>query len=334
MNSNFQKAVNDKVVGLGNNLTLKEQIEYSNIDDVIENVKKVKKDKLSPYYIETLPVDFVNTLLTGKKFKTSRYWTCEIIKIWRKAPMDLIVQVKSDKKKAPWEMYFKTIMKDCSFMDVEKNIKDKYFRRLNSDNIDNYITLLNSKKEFYSNKFNNITRNANLVINREVSKHPNEMVVSREAIRQSIRAIQKDSKVMADAWNSTLNNKEQQTLINWLSKNIYSMRLYVVQGSSWDKAISELYPEDVYGNPRRTIPSEKSKDSINGYISVNANAEDAPYDILKKITHKQNNEDVIKYYGKNTYRINNYLLVLYLLNNYNKNGFKLGKTKLNKDITL
>ena len=139
---------------------------------------------------------------------------------------------------------------------------------------------------------------------------------------------------MADAWNSTLSKEEQKTLINWLSKNSYSMRLYVVEGSSWDKAISELYPEEIYGKPRRTIPSEKSKDSINGYISVNNIDGNVPYDILKKITHKQNDEDVIKYYGKNTYRINNYLLVLYLLNNYNKNGFKLGKTNLYKDITL
>jgi hypothetical protein len=112
------------------------------------------------------------------------------------------------------------------------------------------------------------------------------------------------------------------------------MRLYVVKDSRWDKAISELYPESIYGKHRQTIPSELSKDSINGYISVNT-LDNIPYDILKKVTHKEKDEDVVKQNkGSSKFRINNYLLVLYLLNNYNKNGFKLGITNLNKGITL
>jgi len=333
MQTNFQNAVNNKVVGLGNNLTQTQQLEYKNIDEVINRLKEVKKLHLAPYYIELLPLDYVKSILVGKIFKNKAYWTCQINSVWRKG-YDLIIKVTSSKKSEPWEMYFKTIMKDCKFQNIAQNIRDKYLVRVNANNIDNYIAELENKKRQYDTKYRQTISNANRVINQEVSKHPNEMVVSREAIRQSIRSIQKDSKVIADAWNSTLTQAEQNTLINWLSKNIYSMRLYVVQGSSWDKAISELYPEEIYGKPRRTISSEKSKDSINGYISVNSIDGNVPYDILKKITHKQNNEDVIKYYGKNTYRINNYLLVLYLLNNYNKNGFKLGKTNLYKDITL
>ena len=334
-NNNFQKAVDTKVVGLGNSLTPIQKLEYDNIDEVIANVEKVKKEQLYPYYIETLPIEFVQKLLVGKKFKNERYWTCEIIKVWRKKPMDLVLQVKSNKKNIPWEMYFKTVMRDCSFMNMETNICEKYFQRITVQNVDEYLTNLTNKKNEYNKKFENLTRNANLVINREVSKHSNEMVVSREAIRKAIRSIQKDSKEIANAFNSTLTQAEQETLIEWLAKNIYSMRLYVVKGSSWDKAISELYPEDLYGKHRQTIPSELSKDSINGYVSVNSIDGNVPYEILKKITHKQKAEDVIKQNtGSRKYRINNYLLVLYLLNNYNRCGFKLGKTNLNKDITL
>lgn len=333
MQTNFQNAVNNKVVGLGNSLTQNQKLEYDNLDNLIKELKEVKEQHLIPYYIELLPLEFVKSILVGKNFRNKAWWLCEIVNVWKKG-FDLIVQVKSPKKNECWEMYFKTIMKDCKFQNLDEKFKTKYLVRINVKNIDNYIAELENKKKLYDTKYRQTISNADRVINQEVSKHPNEMVVSREAIRKAIRSIQRDSKVMADAWNSTLTQAEQNTLINWLAKNIYSMRLYVVQGSSWAKAIDELYPENIYGKRRQTEASELSKDSINGYVSLN-NIDNIPYEILKKITHKQKDSDVVKQNkGSSKYRINNYLLVLYLLNNYNKNGFKLGKTNLNKDITL
>lgn len=333
-NNNFQKAVDTKVVGLGNSLTSNQKLEYDNIDDLIKDLNKVKEQHLAPYYIELLPIDFIKSILVGKKFKNRAYWTCEIVDIWKKN-FDLVVKVKSNKKKDCWEMWFKTIMRECNFIDVEKNVKDKYFEQITIQNIDNYILNLQNKRTNLETLYNQTISKADNVINNEVKKHKSEIVVSREAIRKAIRSIQKDSKEIANAFNSTLTQAEKETLIEWLAKNIYSMRLYVVKGSSWDKAISELYPEDLYGKHRQTIPSELSKDSINGYVSVNSIDGNVPYEILKKITHKQKAEDVIKQNtGSTKYRINNYLLVLYLLNNYNRCGFKLGKTNLNKDITL
>lgn len=333
MSTLFKEAVDTKVVGLDNELTPLEKLEYDNIDNVIKEIENIKKKHLYPFYIEILPIELISGILVGKNFRNQRYWLCEIQKVWKK-DNELYVQVKSHKKNDPWTMKFKTLYTDCKEFNISRNIKDKYFKRINVMNADDQINYLKGKKKKYDELYNKTVKSANTLIKDELSKHNNEIVVTRQAIRQSIRSIQQDTKVIADAWNSTLSEKEQQTLINWLSKNIYSMRLYVVKGSRWDKAISELYPDATYGTPRRTIPSDKSKDSINGYLSVNTIEGNVPYDILKKVTHKQNSEDVIKYYGKNKYRINNYLLVLYLLNNYNKNGFKLGKTNLNKDITL
>lgn len=334
METNFQNAVDTKVVGLGNSLTSTQKLEYDNIDNLIKDLKKVKEQHLAPYYIELLPIDFVKSLLVGKKFKNRAYWTCEVVDVWKKN-FDLVVKVKSNKKKDSWEMWFKTIMRECNFINVEKNVKDKYFEQITIQNIDNHILNLENKKNNLDRLYEQTISKADNVINNEVKKHKSEMVVSREAIRKAIRSIQQDSKEIANAFNSTLTQAEQQILIEWIAKNIYSMRLYVVKDSSWDKAISELYPEDLYGKHRQTIPSELSKDSINGYISVNNIDGDVPYEILKKITHKQKAEDVIKQNtGSSKYRINNYLLVLYLLNNYNRCGFKLGKTNLNKEITL
>ena len=334
MKTNFQNAVDTKVVGLGNSLTPTQKLEYDNIDNLIKDLKKVKELHLAPYYIELLPIDFVKSILVGKKFKNRAYWTCEVVDVWKKN-FDLVVKVKSNKKKDFWEMWFKTIMRECNFINVEKNVKDKYFEQITIQNIDNHISNLENKKNNLDKLYEQTINKADNVINTEVKKHKSEMVVSREAIRKAIRSIQQDSKEIANAFNSTLTQAEQQTLIEWIAKNIYSMRLYVVKDSSWDKAISELYPEDLYGKHRQTIPSELSKDSINGYVSVNNIDGDVPYEILKKITHKQKAEDVIKQNkGSSKYRINNYLLVLYLLNNYNRCGFKLGKTNLSKDITL
>ena len=330
---NFQNAVNNLVIGLGDKLTDNQKWELTYIKDVINNLKQLRE--VDTYYIYALPKPFVEKFLIGQHLINSWHRKCVIKEChFVNEKNDYCLNVGWEKGDKRWQMWLRTTILDCRWIDLKQKVYLKYFSKLTPGRVDSLITYLEQKKEAYDKWYKNSTRRSNNIIGRELSKHTNDMVVSRSAIRQSIRSIQKDSKVIADAFNSTLSQSEQQTLINWLAANVYSMRLYVVKDSRWDKAISELYPEEVYGKHRQTIPSELSKDSINGYISVNSLA-NIPYDILKKVTHKEKDEDVVKQNkGSSKFRINNYLLVLYLLNNYNKNGFKLGITNLNKGITL
>jgi len=331
MSTNFKEAVNTKVVGLGNVLTPIQQQEYKHLDEVISNLQTMNKTKEYNDYLYCLPEQFVKSLISGKEVLNKWGRRCTVTNIWYvPEEKDYSMTIKWENKS--WKMWLRTALKDFKWIGLKKNVVGKYFIKLNEESTNNTILHLQAKKDKYSKMYTQDQKRSSNIIGRELAKHTNEMIVSREAIRKSIISIQRDSRVMADAWNSTLNTQEQQTLINWLAKNVYSMRLYVVKGSRWDKAISELYPSEQYGKPRQTIPSELSKDSINGYVSVSS-LDGIPYELLKKITHKQKDEDVVKQNkGSSKYRINNYLLVLYLLNNYNQIGFKIGKTNLNKEI--
>ena len=329
----FKNAVDDLVVGLGNKLTSVQQQEYKDLDLVIDNLKGVRDSRHYCYYIETLPKEFAKQVLVGVKFISRAGWKCDIRNITKSDKGSIICIVGQEGSQKQWRMYLSTIIVDGTF--VTKNTAlDRYLVKLNALSTRQYLDKLIAKKKAYAKLYKKQTKEARYSINRELNKHVNDMTVSRNAIRTAIKSLQKDTKVIADAWNSTLTKQEQETLLGWIAGNIYSMRLYVVQGSRWEKAITELYPEEQYGKARKTVPSECSKDSIGGYISLN-NVNNIPYDILKKITHKEKNEDIVKQNkGSSKYRINNYLLVLYLLNNYNQRGFKLGVTNLNKNITL
>ena len=334
--NNFKNAVDDLVVGLGNDLTKVQEAEYKDLNLVIGNLKKFQKTKKFGYYIEALPLNFISKLLVGKQFFNANSWKCKIEECILTSKDSVLCKVSAytpAMNPRCWWMYLATIVKEGKFIN-KGNALDKYLVPLTPEKISELLKKLKEKKKAYEQKYKEKSKEAKATIKQELDKHTNDIQVSRLAIRSAIKNIQKSTKVMADAWNSTLTKQEQETLLEWIAGNIYSMRLYVVQGSRWDQAISELYPESQYGKPRRTIPSQASKDSINGYITINNKDENVPYDILKKITRKLDAIDIIKYNGGNKYRINNYMLVLHLLNQYNKYGFKLGETNLNKQIHI
>lgn len=334
--NNFKNAIDDLVVGLGNDLTKVQEAEYKGLNLVIDNLKEFQKTKKFRYYIEALPLNFISKLLVGKQFFNASSWKCKIEECTLTSNDMVLCKVSAYSRARifySWWMYLGTIVGEGKFIG-NNSVLNKYLILLTPTKISELLKKLKEKKKAYDKLYKEQTKEARSSINKELSKHVNDITISRNAIRTAIKSIQKDTKVIADAWNSTLTKQEQETLLEWIAGNIYSMRLYVVQGSRWEKAITQLYPEDQYGKARKTIPSECSKDSIGGYISLN-NINNIPYDILKKITHKEKNEDIVKQNkGSSKYRINNYLLVLYLLNNYNQLGFKLGETNLNKQIHI
>ena len=208
-----------------------------------------------------------------------------------------------------------------------------FFKNINNNNKQYYLRKVDELLENYNKRFTKQIGDASRTIQDELKNNPSEIEITRSAMRRTLKSIEKDEMEIRKAWNSTLTLEEQTTLMNWIKVNVYSMRLYVIKNSSWDKVISERYPDEQYGLKRRTEASESSTDSISGYISVKQIA-DAPMEIIKKLTHKVKDEDNFKKNaGSNVYRLNNYLLVLFLLNNYNSIGFKTGVRNLSNYIT-
>ena len=284
--SDFKNAIDSKVVGLGNHLTKGQEFEYKYLDTVIDNLETMRDCGAYNRYIYALPQEFVIKFLKDKRMVNSQNRELVINKVSYSSHFNdylLVVSfVTNIKDRKPWRMWLSTVFIDCRFIDVPHHILNKYFKQVLPSNVNSLLADLRHKKDVYSDWYEQNMKRAGSAISKELRKHPAEIVVSREAVRKSIRDIQRDSTEIANAWNATLTKEEQNILLKWLSGKIYSMRLYVLQGSSWDKAIAELYPAERYGSPRRTVPSEVSKDGINGYISVNSE-DDVPYDILKKI---------------------------------------------------
>lgn len=331
----FEEAVRTKTTGL--RLTEQQELELGNIFLVLKKLTTVAYNLETGVvyptrYIKLLPLQSINYILGGKKFLNEWGRKCTIDSIVRNKKGQLIALCSWKNKQ--WSMYLETLLSETTIL-VDKRIQHYYLDLLTLDTVRELIQRLNEKKDKYEQMYLAQIREANKDLYTELNKHQTpELEVSRDAIKRAKASIRKDGKEIATVWNSTLTKEEQNKLLSWIWENIYSARLYVVEGTGLDKSISELYPDEQYGKKRRTKPSECSKNSIGGYISLNTDV-GAPLDILNKLAHKKDlNNILIQNKGSNKWRFNSYLLVLFLLNNYNDIGFKTGVTNLNKQLKL
>lgn len=334
----FRDAINVKAVGADD---YQNTYMINNLKKVLNTLKNMKRNQIygKYYYIECLPVPYIRTILNGALFYNKANALCSLNAIHPGKDGRLMAYVNTEDSRyytRSWKMSLFNLLRDCngwagSFALV-RDYYAKYLTVITKQNIDGFIANCLRKIAKCNNQYHNIINQANSVINSEINSYENKMVVSRSAIKRAMLSVRKDAQIITDAFNSSLTKEEQEQLIKYLKKNVYSMRLYVVKGTEWDQAITSLYPDEQYGKKRRTEATEKSKNSIGGYISVNS-VKDAPLDIIQKITHKADKtQSFIRNKGSNKYRLNNYLLVLFLLNNYNQDGFITGKTNLNKAL--
>ena len=132
-------------------------------------------------------------------------------------------------------------------------------------------------------------------------------------------------------WNTKLTNDEKTQLINWISNNIYSIRVYgLLDGQSGNTLLNE-YSDigDVKIRPVKTNEEGKvtSQDSIVAHISFKQ-TKDAPMEILNKVVSTKGRNEKI-FYGN---RLNDKNLALFLLSEYHDKGFKAGVRNLYKEI--
>jgi len=210
-----------------------------------------------------------------------------------------------------------------------KNIREKYFMKL-EDKL-NLIEskLVNLQKE-YKRLYKEKEEKINLDFNSEIKKHKK---LESENIIISKNKNRVDN--IKEKISIYLNSIEKQKLMNWISDNIYSIRLYAIEGGRGSGRLS--YYKD-FGNQKIRKPDLneegkllKSCDSANGYISFK-NVEKIPVDvknILERITYNRNS-NVKSLFNKN--RLNDFNFSLYLLSEFNSYGFKSGIRNLNRFI--
>ena len=134
-----------------------------------------------------------------------------------------------------------------------------------------------------------------------------------------------------DYWNTRTSETEKETLLKWISENIYSIRVYGLLGGQSGNTLLKEYSDvgDIKIRPVKTNEEGKvtSEDGIVAHISFKQ-TKDAPMEILKKVVStKGRNENI--FYGN---RLNDKNLALFLLSEYHDKGFKAGIRNLYKYI--
>jgi hypothetical protein len=205
----------------------------------------------------------------------------------------------------------------------------------------NQLSFLYIKYNLYDSKYLKLKNELEKEFNMSLTKYEK---LKKEAYREEdINKIKKETQTnlqkINTIWNSTLLNKDKAVLLGWICKNIYSMRLYVLKGGASEKCMDEetAYPDDIYGKKRRTIPeyTEDGKliscDSVGGYISFKNEEciKSCPKEILQKLCQNKDINNLFK--GK---RLNDLNLMLFLLNEYNKYGFKVGQRHLSTVLNI
>lgn len=133
-------------------------------------------------------------------------------------------------------------------------------------------------------------------------------------------------------WNQ-VSKDEIVSLMGWIAKHIYSIRVYGLTGGQSGAALKNDYGEFgeiKFRNPEYNDDGKlTSQDSIVAHISFDE-VEDAPLDIFKKVVSAANKRESIFY----QHRLNDKNLALFLLDEYNKFGFKAGESKLNTKLDI
>lgn len=191
---------------------------------------------------------------------------------------------------------------------------------------------VSSKYNVFQEKY----KEQELTCNRDFEKIQEEYLkLEKEAkVKKQNKELKQNLLKVRALWNTLITESDKAKFLGWLCKNIYSMRCYVLQGGASEQSMDRVdaYPDDIYGKKKRTIPQYTedgkliSNDSVNGYIRVITN-NNAPLDSILPLCQKKNVEDIF-----NGNRLNDLNLMLFLLNEYNDYGFKVGQIHLNDYI--
>lgn len=332
----FEKA---KFEVLGNPLEniekeLKELKDYKNrILDALSSNFVNKQSKC----LELLSTNSILKVLNENRitFYNSQSLPCEIAEVYLEKE-NIFIKCKFLNSKKIWKplklKYFLNLISSGDFTCFSPRIlNEKYLC-----SIDYKLDKLNIKIASLENEYKELYKQKEKEINKAFYKEINQFKKLDEAeTKQVISKNKKGIDKVKEKISVYLNSEEKSNLMTWISDNIYSIRIYAIEGGRAEGRLS--YYKDFGNQKLRKANLDKdgklitSCDSANGYISFK-NVISIPENInniFKKVCQNRNS-NVKSLFNKN--RLNDFNFALYLLSEYNEYGFKSGIRNLNKEI--
>lgn len=347
----MSKAIKDyvkfNVLGIEEDLVSEEDKKLINKLKQIKYIlsKSNKKYMLEQYSLKTQINIFNNLKLRqGNKcritFLNSKKSPVEILEV-KQVKDKLLLECIFCKTRRKFNMWLSTFLNEFESKNICK-LRPEGFVNNYLITVSDYIVKINKALAKIYNKYNKTyddTENQlRTAYENELAKYP-KIEKEAKAVRYQMTTQEALEKAKAfkglertkDYWNTRISQEEKDSLLKWISENIYSIRVYgLLDGQSGNTLLNEYSDVgDVKIRPVKTNEEGKvtSQDSIVAHISFKQ-VENAPIDILKKVVSTKGRNENIFYNN----RLNDKNLALFLLSEYHDKGFKAGVRNLYKEI--
>lgn len=308
------------------------------------------KDTTAEYVIETYSKEKQVEIFNGLKLRQGQ--KCRLTFMNDKnMPVEITgAELKDDKvllrcifckTRRTFKMWLNTFLRDYFSGDIDKVKPDGF---VNSYLLPITVSLERTQTELkeLEDKYNKVYQSMKAEVTKEYYHILNRFNrVRQEAKSQRYQMTDEEALAKAKSfkgldrvknyWNTKISQEEKDSLLKWISENIYSIRVYgLLDGQSGNTLLNEYADVgDVKIRPVKTNEEGKvtSQDSIVAHISFKQ-VEDAPIDILKKVVSTKGRNENIFYNN----RLNDKNLALFLLSEYHDKGFKAGVRNLYKEI--
>ena len=263
------------------------------------------------------------------------------IKTACKYSSDIVLKCIFCRTRISFGMYLNTFIDEIKKNNITK-IHPKGFARYYLKSISDALSDIDSELQELEDKYNKIYKEKAEELKREyeaeLSKYPKlesrklkKELSPEEALNKAIKTLSLNR--TKTYWNTKLSEEEKNTLLQWISKNIYSIRVYGVIDGRSGNVLSQEY-SDVEGVKLREVKRDDenqviSNDNITAHISFKT-LEGAPKEIFEKIVSPKRRSKNIFYNN----RLNDKNLALFLLAEYKDKGFKAGVRNLYKNINF
>lgn len=343
-----EEFVKFNVLGIEENLVSKEDAflisKYQKKLDILKNYKP--HDYMLVTYSKQKQLEIINDLKKRRgAYNTITFYNSrgKRVKICEAFLVDgrILLQCSFVRGNKTFRMWLDTLLSELQKRNITKfrphEFKTTYFKYV-YDEIKEIRKSLNDIYQKYNNIYKARKNSLKQEFDKEINKYKpviKEVKVKKELSNQE--ALEKAGKNkgverVKDYFNSRITEEEKKIFLDWISKNIYSIRVYGLLDGRSGNVLKNEYG-NIEGNLRlRDIKKDDagkvvSSDNLSAYISLKSK-DNPPMDILKKITStKRKGTDL--FYGN---RLNDTNLALFLLLEYRDKGFKAGIRNLYRQI--
>ena len=350
MSKAIQDYVKFNVLGIEEDLVSNEDKDLIKRLNARKHIMQRAIDKHNEYVIQSYPLTTQCDIFNGLKLRQGQKCRLTFMND-QNIPVEILgAELKDDKvllrcvfcrTRKTFKMWLDTFLSEYFSGDIDKVKPDKfaeYYLKSLHVSLSEVKAELNTIKEKYNKIYKDKEEALKQGYDTELAKYDR---ITKEANSQRYQMSAEEALEKAkafkglertkDYWNTRISQEEKDSLLKWISENIYSIRVYgLLDGQSGNTLLNEYADVgDVKIRPVKTNEEGKvtSQDSIVAHISFKQ-VEDAPINILKKVVSTKGRNENIFYNN----RLNDKNLALFLLSEYHDKGFKAGVRNLYKEI--